>query len=85
MRKSEDDPGTPISKEMDFFVKLFGMKIRCVRLEKGMKQEELARKSDLHYTYISSVEKGERNVSLKNIKKIVTALDMSLAEFFTDL
>lgn len=53
---------------------LFGQKVRSIRTERGISQEELAFRCELHRTYISDVERGERNVSLENIEKIATAL-----------
>ena len=50
-----------------------------------MTQEQLSFKCGLHRTYISSVERGERNIALINLEKIVSALQVSLAQFFTDL
>ena len=54
--------------------KKFGDKIRNLRKQKGISQEELAFKSGLHRTYISDVERGARNISLQNIEKISKAL-----------
>ncbi|MDQ0287725.1 transcriptional regulator with XRE-family HTH domain [Desulfofundulus luciae] len=51
-----------------------GMRIKEIRLALGMSQEELAFKSGLHRTYISSIERGERNISIINIQKISRAL-----------
>jgi transcriptional regulator with XRE-family HTH domain len=53
-----------------------------LRLEKGWSQEELANRAGLHRTYVSSMERGERNVALLNIERIARALDVSLASFF---
>lgn len=54
--------------------KKFGNKLREFRKQKGFSQEKLAFKCDLHRTYISDIERGSRNVSLKNIDKIAKAL-----------
>ncbi len=54
--------------------KKFGDKLREVRKQKGLSQESLALKSRLHRTYISDIERGARNVSLRNIEKIAKAL-----------
>lgn len=54
-----------------------GIKIKIRRYEKGMTQEELAEKADLHPTYIGSVERGERNLGLKNIIAIAKGLECS--------
>jgi transcriptional regulator with XRE-family HTH domain len=53
---------------------LFGQNLRKIRLEKNISQEELAFRSGLHRTYVSSVERGERNISLENIEKLAHAL-----------
>lgn len=55
---------------------VFGAKLKQIRTVKKISQEELAFRSGLHRTYISSVERGERNISIINIKKIADALDI---------
>jgi len=67
---------------MNDIQKTFGKKIRDLRTKRGLSQEKLAELSGLHWTYIGSVERGERNISIKNIKKIADALDMRIAELF---
>jgi len=54
----------------------FGEAIRELRRERGISQETLASKSGLNRGYFGAVERGERNVSLANILKIATALDV---------
>ncbi len=51
-----------------------GQKIKEIRIKQGYSQEELASLSKLHRTYISDIERGERNVSVENIEKIAKAL-----------
>lgn len=51
-----------------------GHNVRQIRHEAGLSQEELAFRSKLHRTYISSIERGERNVSVENIFAIAEAL-----------
>lgn len=58
----------------------FGDKLRQVRKEKGVSQEKLAALAGLHRTYVSSVERGERNISLLNIEKLSLALGVSMAK-----
>lgn len=56
-----------------------GNKIREVRNERGMSQEALAHKAGLDRTYITSVERGKRNISIVNLEKIANALDIDLS------
>ncbi|MBD3330580.1 helix-turn-helix domain-containing protein [Candidatus Peregrinibacteria bacterium] len=62
----------------------FGQRIRKIRTEKGFSQEVLASKSGLHRTYISDIERGDRNVSLKNVEKIAKALGVSAHDLLKD-
>ena len=56
------------------YQKILGAEIKRIRLELEISQEELAAICDLHRTYVGSVERGERNLSLKNIISISHAL-----------
>lgn len=58
------------------FKKQFGDKLRSLRKQKGWSQEELAERCGLHRTYVSSVERGERNPTLRIIQKIAHALEV---------
>lgn len=60
----------------------FGFRIKQLRLAKGISQEELGALANLDRTYISGIERGKRNVSLKNIVLIADALQVSVAELF---
>jgi transcriptional regulator with XRE-family HTH domain len=60
----------------------FGNNIKKLRNRKGLSQEKLAEISDLHRTYISSLELGKRNVALENIQKLALALDCKISELF---
>lgn len=62
-----------MSKDDDPRVKL-GKAIRERRLELGLSQEELANRAGIHVTYLSSVERGHRNVALLNIVNLAQAL-----------
>jgi transcriptional regulator with XRE-family HTH domain len=61
-------------------LKLFGQKVRQIRLSKNVSQETLAEMANLHRTYISDVERGTRNISLSNAEKIAKALNVSLTD-----
>ena len=54
--------------------------MRALRAELGLSQEKLAEKVSLHRTYIGSVERAERNVSLDNVERIAHALGVDIAE-----
>ena len=60
----------------------FGLVIKELRLEKGLSQESLANQSDIDRTYISDIEKGERNISLKIIERLSKTLQISLSGLF---
>ena len=60
-----------------------GKSIRLRRLALGLSQEKLAEATGLHWTYISSIERGKRNVSLLNIVKIAKALGVSPSELLS--
>lgn len=57
-------------------------RIRELRKEQSIKQQELADKTWLHRTYISDIERGIKNVSLENIEKIAIAFDINIKELF---
>ena len=58
----------------------FGLALRTLRQRARLTQEQLADKCGLHRTYVGSVERGERNISLLNIHVLARALDLSAAE-----
>ncbi len=60
--------------------KIFGSYLRELRVKKGLSQENLAAIADLHRTYVGSVERGERNISLDNILALSMALDCRASE-----
>lgn len=64
------------------FLSLVGERIRTIRKEKNYTQEFLAEKADIHYTYISDIERGERNISLETLEKVILALEVSAVEVF---
>lgn len=56
----------------------FGKKVREIRLKKQMSQGDLAKVLDVHPTYISGIERGVRNMALRNIEKLANALGVSI-------
>ena len=63
----------------------FGARLRMLRKERGLSQEKLAELSGLDRTYISGIERGIRNVALRNIEALAQALDLSISELFEDM
>lgn len=63
----------------------FGKTLRQLRKKQGVSQEAFADKCDLHRTYISDVERGERNISLENIEKIAKVLNIRISELFREM
>jgi transcriptional regulator with XRE-family HTH domain len=62
----------------------FGRRLRDLRKERGLSQEELAFRAGLHRTYVSSAERGERNVALINIERLATALGVDIRDLVAD-
>ena len=62
---------------------LVGTRVKELRNEIGISQEELADIAELDRTYITSVECGRRNISIVNIEKLAKALKVTLSEFFS--
>lgn len=66
-------------------LKAFGERVRRLRKEAGYSQEGFADHCGLDRTYVGGVERGERNVSLRNIQVIARGLNVSIADLFRDL
>ena len=58
----------------------FGDRVRELRKEAGWSQEEFADQCELDRTYVGGIERGERNLALRNIQKVADALDLTIAE-----
>jgi transcriptional regulator with XRE-family HTH domain len=72
--------GAAYSKEEKSYLLKVGNKIRQLRTDNGLSQEKLSFACDLDRTYIGSVERGERNISVINLKKIAQALNTDPSE-----
>lgn len=60
----------------------FGRRLKELRVQKGLSQETLALMAGLDRTYIPSIEKGERNVSIRVVEKLAKALGVPVTAFF---
>lgn len=65
------------------FLISLGAVVKSRRLDLALSQEELAHRSGLHRTYITDIERGARNITLKNVKRLSEALQMSLSDLFS--
>jgi transcriptional regulator with XRE-family HTH domain len=63
----------------------FGKEVRLLRRKMGLSQESFAEACGLHRTYIGSVERGERNVSLRNILRIAHVLQVPASALLKDV
>ena len=71
--------------EDETLAKRFGELVRRLRRERGYSQEEFSFRVGLHQTYVSSVERGERNVTIGTADRIAKALGITLADLFYEL
>lgn len=63
--------------------RILASNIRTIRLDKGMSQEQFANVCELHRTYIGSVERLERNVTLSTLVKFANSLGVSVIDLLT--
>ncbi len=64
--------------------RIFAENLREARLAKGLSQEALAELATLHRTYVGSVERAERNVSIDNIERLAAAVGVALPELLRE-
>jgi ribosome-binding protein aMBF1 (putative translation factor) len=90
-REPNSDHGTPSqllaqrSMPNENVKKRFGLAIKYWRQKSGISQEELAWRAQLHRTYVSGIETGDRNLSLQSIEKLALALHLSFSTLFQPL
>jgi transcriptional regulator with XRE-family HTH domain len=63
----------------------FGEAVRRLRTGSGLSQEMLGERAGLHRTYVGSIERGERNVSLVNIHRLAAALGVDVPTLMTEV
>ena len=69
---------------MNDVLQKLGIRIRFLREQAKISQEELGYRSGLHRTYVGAIERGERNPSVMSLKKIADALKVSIGDLFLD-
>lgn len=60
----------------------FGKRVRQLRIEQGLSQEELAHRCGFYRTYIGMVERAERSITLCNVFKIAEGLNITIKDLF---
>ena len=63
----------------------FGERVRALRRERGYSQDSFAAACGLDRTYMGGIERGERNLALRNIERIALALQLSISELMKGL
>ena len=67
---------------MEDITKIVGDRIRTIRKERGLSQEQLAHKAEMEPAHIGRLERGERNPSLISLQKVINALDITFEDLF---
>jgi len=62
----------------------FGLRIKQLRKLKGLSQEKLANLAEIDRTYLPTIEKGDRNVSIIVIEKLAIALEVTIKDLFDE-
>jgi len=71
-------------KEKNPILIKFGNKVREIRIQRGLSQEQLAHLANVHRTYIGMIERAEKNITLINIQKIANGLNINLIDLLND-
>jgi len=67
---------------MSDILKKFGKRVKKIRLDKKMSQGDLSKILGVHPTYVSGIERGVRNLTLKNMERLALALKVKISTFF---
>lgn len=59
-----------------------GKRIQELRIQNSISQEKLADLAGVHRTYVGMIERGEKNMTIRSVEKIATALGVTLSELF---
>ena len=71
---------SPMARPVDPLLRTIGLTIRALRRERGVSQEQLAALAHIDRSYMSSIERGLRNVSVLTIARIASALDVPVRD-----
>lgn len=64
--------------------KIFARNLKKMRVKQELSQEELADVAGLHRTYVGSVERGERNISIDNMERLASALQINIQDLLNN-
>lgn len=76
--------GVPTQKPLRRARETLARNLRQLRAVRGISQEELADLASLHRTYVGSVERSERNISIDNIERLATALEVEVPDLLSE-
>ena len=74
-----------MNSEVEMVLEKIGARIRELRKAQNLSQEKFALKAEIDRTYLAGIEQGKRNVSMKNMEKIINALGITFNQFFEDI
>ncbi len=81
MTEAQGNAGGSPDPEADHPVLVrFGQRVRDLRIHAGMTQEELATAAQLHWTYVSQIERGKRNLTYKCLARLAEGLGITLSQ-----
>lgn len=73
-------PARPARAAKDPELVSLGARLRTLRLKRGLTQESLAEAAELHWTYIGQIERGERNLTYKNLLRLSRGLQVGITD-----
>ncbi len=66
-------------------IKIFGERLRCLRIQAGLSQEVLAERAGIHTTYVGQLERGEKNPTVDTVMKLCRGLGVPIEQMFAHL
>src|SRR5580693_4640938 len=82
VRRGPAFPSLPAHPSDEDFLRLLGMRVRELRSRRGMTRKMVAQESDVSERHLAQLELGDGNVSVVLLRRIATALNVSLADLF---
>ena len=73
-----------ISTEQRRFLRAFGLRLKTLRVQRDLTQDEMARKAGLHRTFLGQLERGQRGINIAELPSLAAAFDLEIGELFSD-